>query len=44
MGARGRLAVSSRYNWQHEEQTLLEMYNRMCHLAESCEPLGTQLT
>lgn len=44
MGARGRLAVSSRYNWQHEEQTLLEMYNRMCHAAESCEQLGSQLT
>jgi glycosyltransferase involved in cell wall biosynthesis len=44
MGARGRLAVSSHYNWQHEEQTLLEMYNRMCHAAESCEQLGSQLT
>jgi glycosyltransferase involved in cell wall biosynthesis len=44
MGARGRLAVSSRYNWRHEEQTLLEMYNRMCHVAESCERLGSQLT
>jgi glycosyltransferase involved in cell wall biosynthesis len=44
MGARGRLAVISRYNWQHEEQTLLGMYNRMCHAAESCEQLGSQLT
>jgi glycosyltransferase involved in cell wall biosynthesis len=44
IGARGRLAVSSHYNWQHEEQTLLEMYNRMCHAAESCEQLGSQLT
>ena len=44
MGARGRLAVNSRYNWQHEEQVLLGMYNRMCHDAGSCEPLGSELT
>lgn len=42
MGARGRLAVGSRFNWQHEEQSLLGMYNRMCHLAESCEQLGSE--
>ena len=39
MGAR-RPSVSSRFNWQHEEQTLLDMYNRMCHAVESCEQLG----
>ena len=44
MGARGRLAVNSRYNWQHEEQALLGMYNRMCHVAESCGDLGSELT
>jgi hypothetical protein len=44
MGARGRLAVNSRYNWQHEEQVLLGMYNRMCHAAESCGNLGSELT
>jgi glycosyltransferase involved in cell wall biosynthesis len=44
MGARGRLAVSSRYNWPHEEQALLGMYNRMCHVAESREHLGCELT
>jgi glycosyltransferase involved in cell wall biosynthesis len=44
MGARGRLAVSSRYNWQHEERALLGMYNRMCHSAESCGDLGSELT
>jgi len=44
MGARGRLAVNNRYNWQHEEQVLLGMYNRMCHDAGSCEPLGSELT
>lgn len=44
MGARGRLAISSRYNWQHEEQTLLGMYNRMCHVSESYEQIGSQLT
>jgi len=44
MGARGRLAVNSRYNWQHEEQVLLGMYNRMCHNAESRGTLGSELT
>jgi glycosyltransferase involved in cell wall biosynthesis len=44
MGARGRLAVNSRYNWEHEEQALLGMYNRMCHVAESCGDLGSELT
>jgi glycosyltransferase involved in cell wall biosynthesis len=44
MGARGRLAVNSRYNWQHEEQSLLGMYNRLCHAAESCERLPSELT
>jgi glycosyltransferase involved in cell wall biosynthesis len=44
MGARGRLAVSSRYNWQHEEQSLLGMYNRLCHVAESCEQFRSELT
>jgi glycosyltransferase involved in cell wall biosynthesis len=44
MGARGRLAVSSRYNWQHEEQSLFGMYSRLCHEAESCERLRSELT
>lgn len=44
MGARGRLAVGRRFNWQHEEQSLLGMYNRMCHVAESCAHLGSELT
>ncbi|HEY2545975.1 MAG TPA: glycosyltransferase family 4 protein [Candidatus Acidoferrum sp.] len=44
MGARGRLAVSSRYNWQHEEQSLLGMYNRLRHVAESYEQFRSELT
>jgi glycosyltransferase involved in cell wall biosynthesis len=44
MGARGRLAVGSRFNWQHEEQSLLGMYNRMCHVTESCAHLGSEPT
>ena len=43
MGARGRLAVDSRYNWQHEEQVLLGMYNRMCHVPESLKHLGSEV-
>ncbi len=44
MGARGRQAVNNRYNWQHEEQTLLRMYDRLCHdAAGACEHLGSEL-
>lgn len=36
MGERGRLAVSNRYNWTHEEQSLLGVYRRVCRVPESC--------
>jgi glycosyltransferase involved in cell wall biosynthesis len=30
MGARGRCAVECRYNWAHEERTLLTVYDQVC--------------
>jgi glycosyltransferase involved in cell wall biosynthesis len=44
MGARGKLAVNSRYNWEHEELALLNVYRSVCHLPESCSHLGSELT
>jgi glycosyltransferase involved in cell wall biosynthesis len=44
MGERGRLAVSRRYNWRHEEQSLFDVYRRVCREPESCGHLGSDLT
>ncbi len=44
MGERGRMAVRNRYNWQHEELSLLGMYQRICRVAEPCGHLGSELT
>ena len=44
MGERGRLAVSCRYNWRHEEQSLLGVYRSVCRVPESCGHLGSELT
>jgi glycosyltransferase involved in cell wall biosynthesis len=44
MGERGRMAVRNRYNWQHEEQSLLGMYQRLSSVREPCGHLGSELT
>lgn len=44
MGERGRMAVRNRYNWQHEELSLLGMYQRLSSVAEPCGHLGSELT
>lgn len=44
MGERGRMAVRNRYNWRHEELSLLGMYQRICRAAEPCGHLGSELT
>ncbi len=44
MGARGKLAVNSRYNWEHEELALLNVYRSVSQIPESCRHLGSELT
>ena len=44
MGERGRQAVDCRYNWRHEEQSLLGAYRRVCRVPESYGHLGPELT
>ena len=44
MGERGRLAVRSRYNWEHEEKSLLEVYGRICSAPRTLEHFGSEPT